>query len=126
MRRCLLLLFVLACVAPASAQQFSSGLALKTTIINIAAATTTTVVAGVAGQKISVYGMELFCNGANNITILDSTPTTLVPIQAFVASQGSMRDLRFWPWFTTASGTGFQITTSKTAQCSGNVYYTQG
>jgi hypothetical protein len=108
------------------AQPFSSGLPLQRFKIDISTATTTTLVAAVANQTINVYGMELFCNGANSITILDSVPTTLVPIQAFTASQGVIRDLRSQPWFVATKGAGLTLTTSAAQQCSGMLYYTQG
>ncbi len=107
-------------------QQFSSGLTLQRVVINVSSAATTTLVALVAGQVINVYGWEVFCNGANNLTIQDSTPTTLVPVQNFTGGQGVIRDLRFMPWFATAKGTSLQLVTSTVQQCSGNVYYTQG
>lgn len=128
MVKLLVRLLVLFLMLPALlfAQPFSSGLTLRRTVINTSTATTTTLIAAVANQTISVYGWEIFCNGANSLTIIDSTPTTLVPIQAFVASQGLIRDLRSQPWFSTAVGKSLQLTTSAAQQCSGNVYYTQG
>ena len=127
MIRVLVLCLLLILVPPvAFAQPVSSGLNIQRAIINVATATTTTLVAAVAGQVINVYSWELFCNAANSITIIDSTPTTLVPIQAYVANQGVIRSMRSAPWFSTAAGKSLQMTTSAAQQCSGNVYYTQG
>lgn len=119
------LLLALAVFAHAQSFQVSSGLAIQTVAINVSTATTTTLVAAVALQTINVYGMELYCNGTQSITMLDSVPTTLVPIQA-IGPGGVIRDLRFWPWFSTTKGAGLTMTTSAAVQCSGNLYYTQG
>jgi hypothetical protein len=126
MRFIFLALLLLLLAVSVFAQPFSSGLALQRTVINVSTATTTTLIAAVTGQTINVYGMELFCNGANSITVADSTPTTLVPIQALVASQGYIRDLRSSPWFTAAISKALTLVTSAAQQCSGNIYYTQG
>ena len=85
------------------------------------------VVAGVVGQRTRVYQLTLFCNGANNVTLQDSTPAVLHPVMNFSASQGMVLDYHAAvPWFTTALGTDFVLNLSANQPCSGVLWYTQG
>lgn len=113
-------------VAPTSFTP-SDGCTLASEKINISSATTTTVVASIASNYIKVYGLffRVGSSGANNVTVRDSTPTTLIDLLDFSAKESLFLPMQPTPWFSSAASTGLQIVTSTTAPVVGRVYYTQ-
>lgn len=113
MRTILALLLILLCAPPAWAQAPSFRIGA-----HITSATTTTVLAGVAGQKIVIQGGSICVDGngvTTQITIQDSTPTNLVGtsvVYVLVAGQclvfPRVTDLYYVP---TAAGAGLQLVT---------------
>lgn len=119
------LLLTLLCVLPVVAQPV--GGTLRSVQMSYATLGTHTVVAGVAGQRTRVHQMTLFCNGANNVTVQDSTPTTLHPTMNFGASQGMVLDYNATvPWFVTAVAKDLVLALSANQACGGVLWYTQG
>jgi len=95
-------------------------------VIDVAAATTTTLVAAVAGLRVYVYRVVLFVNGANSVTWQDTNGAALFPVMAFGANSGLVLDeADTGPWMTTPLGTGLQLVTSAAVQASGRIYYVQ-
>lgn len=105
----------------------SDGCTLLSQKINISSATTTTVVSSVASNYIKVYGLffRVGSSGANNVTVRDSTPTTLIDLLDFTAKESLFLQMQPTPWFASAASTGFQIVTSTATPVVGRVYYTQ-
>ena len=113
-------------VAPTSFTP-SDGCTLASEKINISSATTTTVVSSIASNYIKVYGLffRVGSSGSNNVTVRDSTPTTLIDLLDFSAKESLFLPMQPTPWFSSATSTGLQIVTSTTAPVVGRVYYTQ-
>lgn len=85
------------------------------------------VVAGVANIVIRIYWFKLYCNGANNITIKDSTPTILDPTMNLSANTGFILDYQMvFPLYSTAAGKDFIVNLSANQACTVKVIYTQG
>ena len=104
-----------------------SGLTLVRTNISIASATTTTIVEATAAQTINIYGLFLYNgNTAGNVTVRDSTPTTIDGIFQFPANFGFLWALRANTWKALAVGTALEIVTSGAGQLSGHVWTTKG
>lgn len=111
------------------AEQTSVQADILDVVINISTATTTTLVAAVAGKRIKVWGIWLQSQGTADIKFQDGTPTVLIPIVNFTArerltvqQQGSVN----YPWFTTAVGAKLDAVTTQAVQLSGRLYYSQG
>jgi hypothetical protein len=104
-----------------------AGGTLRSVLMDYNTSGTHAAVAGIAAQVIRVYQMTLFCNGANNVTLQDSTPATLHPVMDFSASQGMVLDYKSSPpWFMAAAGKDFIVNLSANQQCGGVLWYTQG
>ena len=84
-----------------------------------------TVVSGVSGQTIRVFRLLLVVSGATDITFKDSTPTSLSGAMPIAANGGIALDFNGDPWYTTAAGKGFIITSSAATQVSGSLWYAQ-
>lgn len=84
-----------------------------------------TVVAGVSGQTIRVWRLFFVVSAATNITIKDGSSTSLTGAMNMLANGSAFWDLQGDPWFVTASGNGFVINQSGTAQVSGTCYFSQ-
>lgn len=92
------------------------------------------VVSGTANQRVRVYSMDVYCNGANTVLIKSGTtnsPTTLWHDHALTANSGVILDERpsKAPWFTTrnnatATDNSLVLNLSGTAPCAVTVYYT--
>ena len=87
-----------------------------------------TLIAGVAGKTIRVYRFEIYCNGANNITLKDTDGTSLRTVRNLAAGAGWINDLvnTSTPWYTTGSGAGFVVNLSANQACDVAAVYTQG
>ena len=98
-------------------------------LIDVATATTTTVVALTSGKRIFVYRVYLRSAGTQTVTFRDSTPTNMMGGLDFAARESLTLDLgriqegRPVPWFTCAIGTSFQMVTSAAVQVSGRILY---
>jgi hypothetical protein len=92
--------------------------------INIASATTTTVVPLVAAKKIRILACYLVDGGANNVN-WQSHATTSNGDAPLNLSAGSGLVLPFNPcgWFETTAGEALDIVTSTSAQLSGRIQY---
>lgn len=92
--------------------------------INIAGATTTTVVALVAAKKIRILACYLVLGGANNVNWQSHT-TTSNGDAALTFASGSGLVLNYNPigWFDTTAGEALDIVTSTSAQLSGRIVY---
>lgn len=123
-----LLLMLLCCGLPCVSQAQPVGGTMRTVTIDRNTSGDHTLVTGVAGKAVRVYRFELYCNGANNITVKDSTPTTLYGVKNFAAGQGVILDY-YDPalaWMTGAVAKDLVLTLSANQQCTGMVWYTQG
>ena len=105
----------------------SDGCTLASTTIDISSATTTTVVSSVASNYVKIYGLffRVGSTGANNVTVRDSTPTSLIPLMDLTSKESLFLPMQPTPWFATAVSTSFQIVTSTAIPVVGRVYYTQ-
>jgi len=84
-------------------------------------------VPGVAGQRIRVYVLKLFCQGNNTLFLKDSTPTTLDgPIDFNGTATTLLPSLDPLPHYITEPGTSLILTTSSNGDCNGFLWYTQG
>ncbi len=96
-------------------------------VINITSSGDNTVIAGVAGQVITVYGMFFQCGAATTITFKNGT-TDLTGPMAFVSGGGL--NVFFGdstPIFTLSAGNSLIISvTGLLPQVGGFIYYTQG
>ena len=106
------------------------------TLASVTVNTTTSgqniLVAGVASQAVRLYGLELWANGSNGISILSGTTggTTLWPLHNYLANSGVILDLRADPWFTgtalaAAASNAFILDLTGSGQVTGILYYTQ-
>lgn len=99
------------------------------TAIDVATASTTTLVAAVTGKRIFVYRLFMQSAGIQTVTFRDSTPTNMMGAVDFTARErltldlGNLEGDHPVPWFTTAMGTSFQMVTSAAVQVSGRVLY---
>lgn len=96
-------------------------------IINISSSGDNTVIAGVAGEIITVYGMFFQCGAATTITFKNGTSALSGPM-SFVSGGGL--NVFFGdstPIFTLSSGSSFIVNASGLfPQVGGFIYYTQG
>lgn len=96
-------------------------------IINISTSGNNTVVAGVAGETITVYGMFFQCGAATTVTFYNGTTAITGPM-AFTSGGGL--NVFFGdstPIFTLSPGNSFIINVSGLLpQVGGFMYYTQG
>jgi hypothetical protein len=83
-----------------------------------------TVIAAITGKQIFVSRIYFVVAGATNVTFNDGAVTDASI--ALAANQGFVLDTQANgnPWFQTAAGSGFQITTSSAVQIGGRAYYT--
>ena len=85
-----------------------------------------TVVAAVTNGKVRVYAVYFVVGGATNMTFNDGQvsdgPLPLAANQGFILD----RQVTGEPWFQTATGSGFAITTSSAVATVGRIYYTTG
>lgn len=96
---------------------------LKSAVINFNATGDNTIIAGVLGQTIRIMRMLLTTDGSSTtLTFKDSTPTNFTGAMTL---SGLILDDSGEPWYVTASGKGFVINQSGTAQISGTVWYSQ-
>lgn len=106
-----------------AAPPFQYGLRDTPAVINFNSTAAQTIVAAITGQQIFVTRIYLVVGGATNLTFTDGTNTDgAIPL---AANQGFVLDTQANgnPWFASALGSGFQITTSSAVQTSGRLYY---
>lgn len=96
---------------------------LTSAVISSAAGGDIAVVAGVAGKTIRVFRLILVVNAATSITFKDSTPTSFSGAMPIAANGGIVLDFNGDPWYTTAAGKDFVITSSAATQISGTIGY---
>ena len=88
-----------------------------------------TIVAGVAGKRITVHGMHLVVTTAQAITVQDvGASTTVAQSGPMVLAAGVPLVLPFqnYPWYTVAPGDSLVISNPSAAQLSGAIIYVQG
>lgn len=87
-----------------------------------------TLIAGSSGKVIRVYRFEIYCNGANNITLKDTDGATLRTVRNLAAGAGWINDMlnTTSPWYTTGKGAGFMVNLSANQACDVAAVYTQG
>ena len=93
--------------------------------INFVASGDNTLVAGVAGQIITVYQIFFVVSAAATLTFKDGA-TALTGAMSFTANGSLTFAFDTSPWFSTSPGNSFVLTqTTTTAQVSGRIYYSQ-
>jgi|ERR1700747_1513470 len=100
---------------------------LKIAAISFSASGDNTVVTGVSGQVVKVFGLFFTVAGATNITFKDGASNSLSGA-VVLTGNGSAMTLQIGPepYFVTASGNNFVMNSSSAVQVSGTVYYTVG
>jgi hypothetical protein len=92
-------------------------------VIDIAAATTTQIVAADATKKIKVLSYFLFSAGTNTVTLKRGTTKVAGEFAMTVGMPLGLSGSIFAPVFATAANEALNITTSGTSQLSGHVTY---
>jgi hypothetical protein len=86
-----------------------------------------TIVSGVTGAVIGVYGITFTVTAATNITFKDSSTGAFSGAIVLTGNGSSITlPLQEEPWFQTQSGSGFVINQSGSATLGGVMWYTQG
>lgn len=100
---------------------------LSSTAINFNTAGDQTLVAGIAGQIITVYQIFFVVSAAATLTFRDGTGgTALTGAMSFTANGSLTFPFDTQPWFFASPGNNFVLTqTTTTAQVSGRIYYIQ-
>jgi hypothetical protein len=100
---------------------------LSSTAINFNTAGDQTLVAGVAGQIITVYKVFFVVSAAATLTFKDGTAgTALTGAMSFTANGSLTFAFDNQPWFFASPGNAFVLTqTTTTAQVSGRIYFVQ-
>lgn len=92
--------------------------------INVASATTTTLVALVAAKKIRILSMYLVSTGANTINFQSHTTTANSDgLMGFAANGGMVLPFNPIGWFDTTAGEALDMVTSGAGQVSGQLVY---
>lgn len=90
--------------------------------VSISASGDNTVIAGVAGQAIQIYGLDLAC--ASPVTLqLKNGATALTGVMTVNGYAKPLSPAR--PWWTVAPGAALVITLGAAVQCSGSIWYQQ-
>jgi hypothetical protein len=83
----------------------------------------TTLVSGVAGQRVRIHRLFFVANAATTIRFRDATADLTGPM--LLAQSGAVvLDLTGDPWFTTTTGHAFGLNQSAGAHVGGRLYYT--
>lgn len=97
---------------------------LSAAVVNISSATTTAIVAAVAGQTTRVHRLRLNVGAAQQITVKDGSTT--LEVLNFTAAGFLTYDVSSRPWYTTSVNSALNFTTSTTGQVNGVVEYQTG
>lgn len=121
-----IVLCVLLAAAPVSLAQPAGGTTHELADTTVSASGNTTIIAGVAAKVIRVKRFEIFCNGANNVTLKDTAGAVLRATRNLGAGQGWINDWSDYAWYTTGTGAGLVLNLSTTQACNVTAVYTQG
>lgn len=94
----------------------------KQAVINFSASGATTIIAGVAGQRINIMKLMLVTGGATTLTMQDTASALSGPLP-LLANGAIVLTYDGCPWFTTAAGAGFQINSTAAVAVGGTIQY---
>jgi len=97
---------------------------VKSVIANPSTATTTSLVAAVAGKKYRVVGMTIVTTLANNVN-LESGTTDITAVFPLGANGGLVLPYNEHGWCETAANAALQVTTSAATACGVHVLYVE-
>lgn len=97
---------------------------VKTVISNPSTATTTELVAAVAGKKYRVVSAAIVTTAANSVN-LESGTTDITPVYPLGANGGLVLPFNEHGWCETAAGSALQVTTSAATACGVLVQYVE-
>jgi len=101
---------------------------LSEAAINASSNGANTIVAGVAGKRISVFGLHLFAAASVALTVQDVSGTatvTLTGAMTFLPGQPLVLPYQQYPWYTCAPGDALVFSTNAGVQLSGRLIYMQ-
>lgn len=99
---------------------------LKQRINSGGVTTDVSVIAGVPGQSVRVYGMRLSVAGACIVSIKDGVAGTVLEVFNFAGAGGAVvLDLREDTFYETSTGNAFVIASSAAVQVDGRLEYFQ-
>lgn len=101
---------------------YRDGSVTYSAVINFSASGSSTVVGGVAGQRINIMKLALVIAAATNLTFQDAS-TPLTGAMSMLANGSIVLDCDGAPWYTTSVGNGFIINSSSAVQVSGSLQY---
>jgi hypothetical protein len=94
--------------------------------INFSTSGNNTVIAGIAGQSICVFGIQYVASNATNLTFQDTGSGIFSGPESMLANGSNtlaLRELSQIPYYVTGLGNGFVINSSIAVQVGGSVWY---
>lgn len=106
--------------SPANVSPYQHG------VINVSAAGSAVLIAGVTGQVIEVIEILLYTDTSMDLELLDGATSLTGPLKSWPAKQGFFFPFTGEPHFRLSVGKSFILTTSAAGQVSGFIRYRQG
>lgn len=97
---------------------------VKTVVANPSTATTTSLVAAVAGKKYRVVSLAIVTTAANNVNLENGT-TDITPVWPLGANGGIVLPYNEHGWCETSANAALQVTTSAATACGVLVQYVE-
>jgi len=97
---------------------------VKSVVANPSTATTTSLVAAVAGKKYRVVALAIVTTLANNVNLENDT-TDITPVFPLGANGGIVLPYNEHGWCETAANAALQVTTSAATACGVHVLYVE-
>jgi len=112
-------LFLLLPIVPAKAQQTDFN---KRASVSFNTSGSNTVIAGVAGKQICIYGLDLYLASSTTIQLFDNTTA----LTGAMTTTSYTKQVKSTPcYWTLPAGDSFNITLGSGVQTSGAVWYSQ-
>ena len=109
---------------PASAAAAGAG-QIQHAAVSVTTATTTALIAGVAGAVIEVLEIMLYTDTSMDLELFDGSLSLTGLLKAWPANQGFFFPFTGEPHFKLTAGSSFQLTTGAAGQVSGFIRYRQ-